>query len=304
MRSSKALTALAALIVAVVVMTALAPSASSAPAGSGDGRFHVVASGDTVASIARRHGVDADTIRAANGLVGDRLYVGARLRLTNPNPRLEMSRISAVDPASARSTASTYTVRDGDVLERIARRHGVSLSSLLSANGLRSDSLIVPGDRLTIPGAGSSSSSSGNAAATTSSAGAASRPDIVCPVRGASFMNDWGFPRGGSRFHEGTDLFASTGTTIVAPASGTIRYGSNTLGGTTFTLTTSDGWVFYGAHLHAAIGSSRTVQAGSPIATVGASGNAAGGDPHLHLGVRPAGGAPINPYPALAAACR
>lgn len=304
MRSSKALTALAALIVAVVVMTALAPSASAAPAGSGDGRFHVVASGDTVASIARRYGVDADTIRAANGLVGDRLYVGARLRLTNPNPQLKMSRISAVDPASARSTASTYTVRDGDVLERIARRHGVSLSSLLAANGLRSDSLIVPGDRLTIPGAGSSKSSSGNAAATTGSAGAASRPDIVCPVRGASFMNDWGFPRGGSRFHEGTDLFASTGTTIVAPASGTINYGANTLGGTTFTLTTSDGWVFYGAHLHAAIGSSRTVQAGSPIATVGASGNAAGGDPHLHLGVRPAGGAPINPYPALAAACR
>lgn len=304
MRSSKALTALAALIVAVVVMAALAPSASAAPAGSGDGRFHVVASGDTVASIARRYGVDADTIRAANGLVGDRLYVGARLRLTNPNPQLKMSRISAVDPASARSTASTYTVRDGDVLERIARRHGVSLSSLLAANGLRSDSLIVPGDRITIPGAGSSKSSSGNAAATTGAAGAASRPDIVCPVRGASFMNDWGFPRGGSRFHEGTDLFASTGTTIVAPASGTINYGANTLGGTTFTLTTSDGWVFYGAHLHAAIGSSRTVQAGSPIATVGASGNAAGGDPHLHLGVRPAGGAPINPYPALAAACR
>jgi LysM repeat protein len=372
MRTSKALTALAALIVAVVVMAALAPSASAAPAGSGDGRFHVVASGDTVASIARRYGVDADTIRAANGLVGDRLYVGARLRLTNPNPQLKMSRISAVDPASARSSTSTYTVRDGDVLERIARRHGVSLSSLLAANGMRSDSLIMAGDRLTIPGAGSSSGSSGgatssgsssasgasytvrdgdvleriarrhgvslssllaanglrsdslimagdrltipgagssagssgSAAASSGSAGAASRPDIVCPVRGASFMNDWGFPRGGSRFHEGTDLFASTGTTIVAPASGTIRYGSNTLGGTTFTLTTSDGWVFYGAHLHAAIGSSRTVQAGSPVATVGASGNAAGGDPHLHLGVRPAGGAPINPYPALAAACR
>ena len=207
---------------------------------------------------------------------------------------------SAGSAGDATSSGSSYTVRDGDVLARIARRHGVSLSSLLAANGLRADSLIMAGDRLTIPGAGSSGSAGGSSR----SAGAASRPDIVCPVRGASFMNDWGFPRGGSRFHEGTDLFASTGTTIVAPASGTISYGSNKLGGTTFTLTTSDGWVFYGAHLHAALGSSRTVQAGSPIATVGASGNAAGGDPHLHLGVRPAGGAPINPYPALAAACR
>jgi LysM repeat protein len=366
MRTSKALTALAALLVAVVVVATLAPSASAA---SGDGRSHVVAPGDTVASVARRYGVDADTIREANGLVGDRLYVGARLRLSNPNPQLKMSRISAVDPASARTSASSYTVRDGDVLERIARRHGVSLSSLLAANGLRADSLILEGDRLTIPRSGSAASSSGGAATASSgssytvrdgdvleriarrhgvslssllaanglradslilegdrltipgssSSGSSSsgssagretsgsstgRPDLVCPVRGASFMNDWGFPRGGERFHEGTDLFAPTGTTIVAPASGTISYGSNKLGGTTFTLTTADGWVFYGAHLAKAIGSARTVAAGSPIATVGTSGNAAGGDPHLHLGIRPAGGAAVNPYPALASACR
>ncbi len=127
---------------------------------------------------------------------------------------------------------------------------------------------------------------------------------MVCPVPGASFMNDWGFPRGAERFHEGTDLFASTGTTIVAPSSGSVSYGSNRLGGTTFSLTTTDGWVVYGAHLARAIGTSRSVTAGEPIAVVGASGNAAGGDPHLHLGLRPVGGAPVNPYPSLAAACR
>jgi murein DD-endopeptidase MepM/ murein hydrolase activator NlpD len=167
------------------------------------------------------------------------------------------------------------------------------LSALLDANGLEADDLIMEGDRLDIPVAGSGSHE------TSSSEG----PALVCPVPGASYMNDWGFPRGSDRFHEGTDLFASSGTTIVAPASGTVSFGSNGLGGTTFTLSTDSGWVFYGAHLDSTIGSSGRVTAGSPIGTVGDSGNAAGGDPHLHLGLKPAGGHAVNPYPSIAAAC-
>lgn len=49
---------------------------------------------------------------------------------------------------------SAYTVRSGDTLGGIAARCGVSLASLLSANGLRSTSIIYPGQRLTIPGGG------------------------------------------------------------------------------------------------------------------------------------------------------
>ena len=311
MRTSRALTALT---LAVVLLAAIAPTASAAPQGSRSGAAtgstsgsssHVVAPGDTVRSIARPYGVDADVIRRANGLVGDRLYLGARLLLSDPNPQLAATRISSVVPASS-SASGTYTVRDGDVLERIARRHGVKLSALLSANDLQADSLIMAGDRLTIP-SGSASSAGSSRPSSSSSASTSQRavgPDMVCPVPGASFMNDWGFPRGSERFHEGTDLFASTGTTIVAPSSGSVSYGSNRLGGTTFSLTTTDGWVVYGAHLARAIGTSRSVAAGEPIAVVGASGNAAGGDPHLHLGLRPAGGAAVNPYPSLAAACR
>jgi LysM repeat protein len=49
-------------------------------------RYHVVAKGDSVASIARTYGVDADTIRTINGIVGDKLYLGARVLLDPPNP--------------------------------------------------------------------------------------------------------------------------------------------------------------------------------------------------------------------------
>ena len=49
------------------------------------------------------------------------------------------------------SAGTTYTVRGGDWLARIADRHGISLSALLSANGLTATSLIHP-QQLTIPG--------------------------------------------------------------------------------------------------------------------------------------------------------
>lgn len=315
---------LIAVVVSAVALTGVvAPTAAAAGAAShssssggttsGGQRYHVVRSGDSVGSIARSYGVSADSIRTINGIVGDKLYVGARLLLDPPNPGLSSKRISSSTTSgssgsSSKGSSGTYRVKDGDVLERIARRHGVKLSALLSANGLKATSVIMAGDTLTIPSSGSSNGSSSSGSASSGSSGSGSSgssvgPDLVCPVPGASFMNDWGFPRGGSRFHEGTDLFAGNGTTIYAPASGVVSFGSNNLGGTTFSLSTNDGWVIYGAHLDDTIGSSGSVSAGTPIGTVGASGNAAGGDPHLHLGVKPAGGSAINPYPSLRAAC-
>ena len=286
-------------------------------------RTHIVRSGDTVPSIARRYGVDADDVRAANGIVDDKLYLGARLIIDGSaasSSGSSSTKSSSGSPATKRISSTTpgatYRVKDGDYLDGIAHKYGVSLSSLLKANDLQTDSLILPGDSLVIPSGSSGSSSSGSTASssTKNSAGSASAsstsagsvgPDIRCPVAGASFMNDWGFPRDeGTRFHEGTDMFAPTGTTIVAPAGGTVVYGTNPLGGHTFTLTTSSGWVFYGADTSKAIGSSRQVGTGEAIARVGSSGNAAGGDTHLHLGIKRSGGSPINPYPSLRAACR
>jgi LysM repeat protein len=258
-------------------------------------RTHIVRSGDTVVGLAKKYGVSADSIRAANGIVDDELYLGARIIIDGS--------AAASATRSATSTASsggTYTVKEGDYLEGIARRHGVSLSSLLKANGLKSTSLILPGDTLTIPG--SSGGSSSKKGSTTS--GGRIGPELRCPVPGASFMNDWGFPRdGGDRFHEGTDMFAPKGTTIVAPASGSLVFGKNKLGGTTFTITTPSGWVIYGAHMSATIGSSRVVKAGEAIGRVGNTGNAAGGDTHLHLSLKRLGGTAINAYPSLHAAC-
>lgn len=317
MRALKIITAavLAASIsggLAAVAEASPTASANSGRTSSGQ-RYHVVQSGDTVASIAKRYGVSSDSIVAANGIVGGRLYLGARIMIDNPNPGRSSSTTSAASSPqrAASSTSGSYTIKEGDALERIARRHGVTLSALLKANGLRSTSLILPGDKLVIPGtsSGSGTASAGptgtssSAASSGTSSSAGTGPRLVCPVPGSSFVNDWGFPRGGARFHEGTDLFAAAGTTIVAPLSGTVAFGSNKLGGITFTITSPSGWVAYGAHLGSTIGSARQVTAGTPIGVVGSSGNAKGGPAHLHLGIKPAGGRAVNPYPSLSAAC-
>ncbi len=274
----------------------------SASTGAAAGkRTHIVGRGDTVARIAKRYGVSADAIRAANGIVDDKLFVSSRLIIDGSAAGPTASTGSRVSKVSK---AGTYTIKDGDTLSGIASRQGVSLSALLSANGLRSTSLILPGDTLTVPSSsGGVSSSSATSSVKGRSSGSVG-PDLRCPVPSASFMNDWGFPRdGGGRFHEGSDLFARKGTPIVAPASGSVVFGKGGRGGNTFTLTTASGWEIYGAHMNTTVGSSRVVKAGELIGTVGNTGNAAGGDTHLHMGVKRVGGPAMNPYPSVKAAC-
>ncbi|MFI5044326.1 MAG: LysM peptidoglycan-binding domain-containing protein [Acidimicrobiales bacterium] len=300
----------------------LSATAAGATTGSGTSssgqRIHIVQPGDTVQSIARKYGVSADDIRVANGIVDDKVYAGAGLKIDSgassdrSSGTTPVTRISSISKGTVPTGPSVYTVKAGDYLLHIARLHGVTLSTVLKANGLKTTSLIMPGDRLTIPARSTASAPSADPASSSSSTGGPSRsaglagwPSLRCPVPGATFMNDWGFPRdGGTRFHQGNDLFAPKGTTIYAPATGTIAYSSNTLGGSSFNLVTASGWELYGAHLSATIGTNRYVRAGEPIGRVGNTGDAAGGPSHLHLGLRRVNGAPTNPYPSLVAACR
>jgi len=138
------------------------------------------------------------------------------------------------------------------------------------------------------------------------------RRDLACPVEGASFGNDFHFPRSHGRRHLGTDVFAPTGTPIVALAPGTVTKvdasdgfdGDSDLGGITVSWETEVGR-FYAAHLvriadGLAVGD--TVAAGEVVGYVGDTGNARGGAPHLHLGWY-VDGVEVNPWPTLAYVC-
>jgi hypothetical protein len=128
----------------------------------------------------------------------------------------------------------------------------------------------------------------------------------VFPVAGgAAFSDDYGAPRAGTGWHHGNDLFADTGTPVVAVADGTLsRVGVNTLGGNRLWLTDDRGNTFYYAHLSAyapeAVEGAR-VRAGQVIGFVGNTGQAITTPPHLHFEIHPGDGDAIDPYAYLLA---
>jgi len=232
---------------------------------SRSGRFHIVQSGETLDSIAGQYsGLSPDTIAAANGITNGQVYTGTRLFLDGP---------SVVGTGSGGS--ANYVVKAGDRLGDIAARAGTNISTLADLNGLSDINMIRAGQKLAVPGGSS----------------------WVCPVEGGRYFNDWGFPRGGSRFHEGNDIFAAQGTPVRAPVSGKVEIIEGTVGGLQFNLYGNDGIEYLGSHLDAA-GATGEVSAGDVIGYVGNSGNAAGTTPHLHFGMYGKVGA-MNPHPTL-----
>lgn len=57
------------------------------------------------------------------------------------------------EAAAAAANVTFYTVRSGDTLSRIAVQHGLSLNTILQANGLDLKAIIRPGQKIAIPGA-------------------------------------------------------------------------------------------------------------------------------------------------------
>ncbi|TVR00048.1 MAG: LysM peptidoglycan-binding domain-containing protein [Deltaproteobacteria bacterium] len=103
-------------------------AAAARPAGGGASsgtssmyQTHTVARGETLIGIAQRHGVTVDQIRQWNPRVTpERLQIGQTLRIGSPTGRM-VRRIS-------------YEVQPGDFLERIARRHNVTVDQIVSWN--------------------------------------------------------------------------------------------------------------------------------------------------------------------------
>lgn len=248
--------------------------------------YHVVQPGETLAGIASHYGTTVRAIAAANGITDTSIvYVDARLALAE-----EVD--SGSDDDSDDSHGATHTVQNGETLLGIALEYGVSVSALVEINDLADGDDIVIGDVLTIPEGGGSGGSED---------GGAGGAGIVCPVAGpADFVNDWGLPRSGGRYHQGNDLFAAAGTPVVAPVSGNVILLTGTIGGKQYSLYGDDGNTYWGTHL-GGFGNSGVVNAGDVLGYVGASGNAVGTPPHLHFEIHPGGGGAVNPYPTLVA---
>ena len=243
--------------------------------GSRSGKSHIVRPGETLTSIAGQYsGVSIADIERANGIVDGRIYSGTRLFLDGPS----------FTATGTKKGATSYRVQPGDRLGDIAARFGTTISAIASLNGITNVNQIRSGQLLEIPGGGKA---------------------WVCPVASGTFFNDWGFPRGNNRYHEGNDIFAAFRSPVRAPVSGTVTFVVGSVGGNQFNLVGDDGVRYLGSHMDDFRGkSNRKVKAGEIIGYIGNSGNAAATRPHLHLGIY-IGSLPVNPYPSLLAnGCR
>jgi LysM repeat protein len=119
-----------------------APSAST-------GSDYTVAKGDSLAKIAKKNGVSLKALEAANpGVVPTKLKVGQKLTI----PAGGKTSADSTAPAMAGSDAGTtsYTVKSGDTLTKIAKAHGVKVKALQTANNLSTTKIKV-GEKLVIP---------------------------------------------------------------------------------------------------------------------------------------------------------
>ena len=131
---------------------------------------------------------------------------------------------------------------------------------------------------------------------------------FVFPVGGPhSYSDTFGAPRmfgtSYAHLHQGTDIFATSGTPLVAVERGVVfSMGSDVLGGTKLWLQGASNTKYYYAHLSAfaeGVTDGKLVMAGDVVGFVGNTGNAATTPAHLHFEVHPNGGPAVNPYPLL-----
>jgi len=121
-------------------------SAPAARAGTSSIRAttaYKVRKGDTLSTIASRHGITVTQLRTMNGLSRDAIRTNQTLRVPTS---------AAATAALVAGTANhLYRIRNGDTLWSIARRYAVSSQELMRANGLRPNSVLRIGNELRIP---------------------------------------------------------------------------------------------------------------------------------------------------------
>jgi len=185
-----------------LLLSVAAAALMVAPATASAYFVHVIASGETLYSIAAADGLSVDQLAAANGLSpSTQLVAGETIQIPpqqsssssggismassagstgdgdNDADDVGASSTAASVPVSTTSSGGAYVVQPGDTLTAIASRAGVSPRSLAAANGLEVNGVLVSGTVLRLSGGASAAPASASIAVpvsmtTTSSGGA------------------------------------------------------------------------------------------------------------------------------------
>ncbi|RBP79783.1 LysM repeat protein [Shewanella putrefaciens] len=138
-----------------------------------DSQSYIVKSGDSLGTIAAKFDMSVKALKQANNLTSDRLKIGQELTLLTPmagndnepeptktkaKTDKKVSNKSSTKAKATTSTstdkpavkATTYKVKSGDSLDKIARKNKVKLADLMKWNQLNGKSIIKPGQELKI----------------------------------------------------------------------------------------------------------------------------------------------------------
>jgi murein DD-endopeptidase MepM/ murein hydrolase activator NlpD len=284
--------------------------------------------GESVETIARKHGVPESALMQTNGISnpasikpGQRLVIPRYV--TGPTPQAQVPEHA---PSYAPAAENVHIVAPGESLIGIARRNGVALTVLARANNIQPYSKINIGDRLAIPGGRHvaarqtaaplvaqprsvaiervASAPAQNARIATqeppttetvvnTAEAAGSIPSFRWPVRGRVIT---GFgPKTNGAQNDGINLAVPEGTPIKAADDGVVAYSGNELKGYGNLVLIRHANGFVTAYAHASelmVKRGDTIKRGQVIAHAGQTGNVT--SPQLHFEIRK-GSTPVDP---------
>lgn len=294
--------------------------------------------GETIESIARKHGVPAAALMQTNGI-----REPGQIR---PGQRLVIPRYVSTSPKSApayaaqpKASGGVHVVKAGETLMSISRGTGVSVAALAKTNHIDSSKKLSVGDRLTIPQGGHQVAAAQPPAApkvaeprtapaekkikvasaapvqtahvakeepkTTETAVKAAEPSGAMPsfrwpARGRVIAGFGSKPNGVQ--NDGINLAVPEGTPIKAADDGVVAYAGNELKGygNLVLIRHSNGYVSAYAHARELlVKRGDTIRRGQVIAHSGQTGNVT--SPQLHFEIRK-GSTPVDPTQFLGGA--
>ena len=124
------------------------------PAPTAEAKEYVIASGDTLGALAHKNGLSLKALMDANpGVNPKKLKVGQKIQIPAGASAVASAAspaAAAPDVAAATGDTTTYTVKTGDTLGKIARLNHTSFKKIMAMNDLKTTSIKV-GQKLKLP---------------------------------------------------------------------------------------------------------------------------------------------------------
>ncbi|AGK55933.1 C40 family peptidase [Bacillus sp. 1NLA3E] len=128
-----------------IVSAATLAILSTAFAGGVSANSYIVQKGDTLSHIALKYQTSISELKRLNSLSSDFILINQSLVVSQTNTSAAPIKPTVQTPTQSK----TYTIVSGDTLSKIAVQHGISLSDLMTWNGLTTH-LIYPGNVLKV----------------------------------------------------------------------------------------------------------------------------------------------------------